>query len=328
MAPSDPGPPGTGAPAAAEPVGGVPPAGTVLIVDDSPGTLGFLTEALERERFTVLVALRGERALATVQQLRPDLVLMDAIMPELDGFETCRRLKRMPGAASIPVIFMTGLSDTDHVIRGLEAGGVDYVTKPVVPQELVARIRVHLAGAHLVASAHAAIDAAGHALFAAGEDGRLRWATPGAARLLATLGPADGGEADGGAATGGAALPEPIRALLADPPAAEGAEVATAEGGSLDIRLVGRIGPGEVLLRVAPSRPSRDEARVRAQLPVTAREAEVLIWLTRGKSNRDIAEILGLSPRTVNKHLEQVYAKLGIENRSSAVALTLRALAS
>jgi len=294
-----------------------PSAGTVLIVDDSPGTLGFLTEALEREHFTVLVALRGERALATVQQLRPDLVLMDAIMPELDGFETCRRLKRMPGAATIPVIFMTGLADTDHVIRGLEAGGVDYVTKPVVPQELVARIRVHLAGAQLVASAHAAIDAAGHALFAAGDDGTLRWATPGAARLLAGLGqPGEG-------------LPAAICALWRDPAAGDAVDLAggDGDGASLDIRLVGRIGPGELLLRVAPSRPSRDEARVRAQLPVTAREAEVLIWLTRGKSNRDIAEILGLSPRTVNKHLEQIYAKLGIENRSSAVALTLRALA-
>ena len=295
-----------------------PSAGTVLIVDDSPGTLGFLTEALEREHFTVLVALRGERALATVQQLRPDLVLMDAIMPELDGFETCRRLKRMPGAATIPVIFMTGLADTDHVIRGLEAGGVDYVTKPVVPQELVARIRVHLAGAQLVASAHAAIDAAGHALFAAGDDGTLRWATPGAARLLAGLGQPGGG------------LPTAICALWRDPAAGDAVDLAggDGDGASLDIRLVGRIGPGELLLRVAPSRPSRDEARVRAQLPVTAREAEVLIWLTRGKSNRDIAEILGLSPRTVNKHLEQVYAKLGIENRSSAVALTLRALAT
>ncbi len=294
-----------------------PSAGTVLIVDDSPGTLGFLTEALEREHFTVLVALRGERALATVQQLRPDLVLMDAIMPELDGFETCRRFKRMPGAAMIPVIFMTGLADTDHVIRGLEAGGVDYVTKPVVPQELVARIRVHLAGAQLVASVHAAIDAAGHALFAAGDDGTLRWATPGAARLLAGLGqPGEG-------------LPAAICALWRDPAAGDAVDLAggDGDGASLDIRLVGRIGPGELLLRVAPSRPSRDEARVRAQLPVTAREAEVLIWLTRGKSNRDIAEILGLSPRTVNKHLEQIYAKLGIENRSSAVALTLRALA-
>lgn len=300
-----------------------PRARTVLIVDDSPGTLGFLTEALEREQFTVLVALRGERALTTVQHMRPDLVLMDAIMPELDGFETCRRLKRMPGAETIPVIFMTGLSDTGDVIRGLEAGGVDYVTKPVVPQELVARIRVHLAGARLVASAHAAIDAAGHALFATDRDGHVRWATPGAARLLVGL-----------RGTDDDVLPAPVRALLRGANTADAVEVAAAsagdgaEGTSLEIRLVGQVGPDELLLRVTLSKPSQDEARLRARLPVTPREAEVLIWLTRGKSNRDIGEILGLSPRTVNKHLEQIYAKLGIENRSSAVALTLRALAT
>jgi DNA-binding NarL/FixJ family response regulator len=297
-----------------------PHAGVVLIVDDSPGTLGFLTEALEREHFTVLVALRGDRALATVQQMRPDLVLMDAVMPDMDGFETCRRLKRMSGTETLPVIFMTGLSDTDHVIRGLTVGGVDYVTKPVVPQELVARIRVHLATAKLVASAHAAIDAAGHALFAADTGGRLRWATPAATRLLTRLSP-----------SGSTTLPAPLLGLLEEPNTTDIVElpIAAADGKaetSLDIRLVGRIGPGEVLLRVAQTQPSQGEARLRSRLPVTPREAEVLIWLTRGKSNRDIGEILGLSPRTVNKHLEQIYAKLGIENRSSAVAMALRAL--
>lgn len=288
-------------------------AGTVLIVDDDPGTLGFLTEALEREQFRVLVALRGERALATVHQVRPDLVLMDAIMPELDGFETCRRLKRMPGAAMIPVIFMTGLSSTDDVIRGLEAGGVDYVTKPVVPPELLARIRVHLASAKLVTSAHAAIDAAGHALFAAGADGQIRWATPAAMRLLALQGEAP--------------LPEPVRDLVRG--AQAGDVVSLGSNGDLrEVLLVGRIGHDELLLRVAASKTSQDEARLRSRLPVTPREAEVLLWLTRGKSNRDIAEILGVSPRTVNKHLEQVYEKLGIENRSSAVALVLGVLAT
>lgn len=298
-----------------------PAPGTILIVDDSPGTLGFLTEALERERFTVLVALRGERALATVQQMRPDLVLMDAIMPDMDGFETCRRLKRMPNTATIPVIFMTGLSDTAHVIRGLEAGGVDYVTKPVVPQELVARIRVHLAGAQLVASAHAAMDAAGHALFAVGPDGAIVWATPRAAGLLETVQPAEQAELTGS-----------IRNLLTNlgiAPATEALAVSLPHGtgeNGIEIRVIGRISPDEVLLRVARTSPSQDEARLRARLPVTPREAEVLIWLTRGKSNRDIGEILGLSPRTVNKHLEQIYAKLGIENRSSAVAAALRVL--
>ena len=302
----------------------MPMGATVLIVDDDPGTLGFLTEALENEQFTVLVALRGDRALAIVQAHRPDLVLMDAVMPEPDGFETCRRLKRMPRAATIPVIFMTGLSDTDHVIRGLEAGGVDYVTKPVVPRELVARIRVHLAGAQLVASAHAAIDAAGQALFATDPQGRLRWATPTATRLLLrtqlhdAIEPGQTSGEDGHAGL----LRQAIMAGAVECPAA-------ADGvASVDIRLVGRLGSDEILMRIAEAQLTRDEARIHARLKVTRREAEVLLWLSRGKSNRDIAEILGLRPRTVNKHLEQIYAKLGVENRASAVALTLHALAN
>ncbi|WP_428534498.1 response regulator [Rhodopila sp.] len=300
------------------------PGATVLIVDDDPGTLGFLTEALENERFTVLVALRGDRALAIVQAHLPDLVLMDAVMPELDGFETCRRLKRMPRAATIPVIFMTGLSDTDHVIRGLEAGGVDYVTKPVVPRELVARIRVHLAGAQLVASAHAAIDAAGQALFATDPLGRLRWATPIATRLLLRTQAQDAAEhrQSPGDDSHAELLRQAITAGVVECPAAA---VGVA---SVDIRLVGRLRGDEILMRIAEAQPTRDEARIHARLKVTRREAEVLLWLSRGKSNRDIAEILGLRPRTVNKHLEQIYAKLGVENRASAVALTLNALAN
>ena len=289
---------------------------TVLVVDDNAEALGFLTPLLQREGFLVLVATRGERALASMQHVRPDLVLLDAVMPEMDGFETCRRPKRMAGAATIPVIFMTALSAVDDTVRGLEAGGVDYVTKPVSVPELIARIRVHLASAQLVASAHAAMDAAGHALLATDRAGRLLWATPTATRLL---------ESGGNTASGW--LAEAVGRLLQAPGLGDMVERPGAAGTSLQLRRVGRISPNEVLLRIALSQPSQEEARLRARLPVTPRETEVLIWLARGKSNRDIAEILGLSPRTVNKHLEQIYAKLGVENRSAAVALTFRSLA-
>ena len=120
---------------------------TVLVVDDTPETLGFLTDTLDHAGFTVLIATDGESALALVEQVTPDLVLMDAVMPGMDGFETCRRLKGEKLLAYLPIIFMTGLSETEHVVRGLAAGGVDYVTKPIVIDELLARIRVHLANA-------------------------------------------------------------------------------------------------------------------------------------------------------------------------------------
>ena len=131
---------------------------TVLIVDDSVESLNFLTDALEDAGFTVLVALNGLTAMTLVDRVAPDIVLMDAVMPGLDGFETCRRLKASASYIDLPVIFMTGLCETEDIIRGFEAGGVDYVTKPVIPDELLPRIQRHLATAQSVRSARTALD--------------------------------------------------------------------------------------------------------------------------------------------------------------------------
>src|SRR4030095_220484 len=117
----------------------------VLVVDDSPDTLRLLTDAIEEAGMTVLVGREGEHALSSVDKITPDVILMDAVMPGANGFETCRRLKQNRALAHVPVIFMTGLSDTEHIIEGLEAGGVDYVTKPIVPRALLAPVRAQLA---------------------------------------------------------------------------------------------------------------------------------------------------------------------------------------
>src|SRR5690606_35794805 len=108
----------------------------VLVVDDSPEALGFITRALEEAGVSVLVATGGEAALAVAAEVVPDVILMDAVMPRLDGFETCRRLKALPGLAHAPVIFMTALTETEHVVHALESGGVDYLTKPINLEEL------------------------------------------------------------------------------------------------------------------------------------------------------------------------------------------------
>ncbi len=294
----------------------------VLVVDDSPATLGLLNEALEAAGYTVLVAQSGADALELMQRISPDIVLMDAVMPGLDGFETCRRMKQGP-TAGIPVVFMTGLTETQHVIRGLEAGGVDYVAKPVAPDEVVARVTVHLASARLTRSARAALDTTGRYLLAVSEDGAIRWSTPQASRLV------------GQAVQGPAALGPPARlptdaqlwlqACLDRPGPHADVTVAFGPGTEhLRIAFLGLVGPDEVLLRLAPGHS--DEALLSDRLGLTYREAEVLVWLSRGKSNRDIATILGLSPRTVNKHLEQVFDKLQVENRASATAIAVRAL--
>ncbi|MGB1062480.1 MAG: response regulator, partial [Ketobacter sp.] len=125
----------------------------VLVVDDSAETLGMLSQVLDEEGLTVLIALDGEQAINIAGKMTPDIVLLDAIMPNIDGFETCRRMKQDANLKNTPIIFMTGLSDTEHIVMGLEAGGVDYIAKPINPQELVARMRVHLSNARMTQSA-------------------------------------------------------------------------------------------------------------------------------------------------------------------------------
>jgi DNA-binding NarL/FixJ family response regulator len=203
-----------------------PPAerAVVLLIDDAPDTVRMIAEALDDAGYTVLVATDGATALQRVERVIPDAVLLDACMPGMDGFETCRRLKQAPGMRTVPVIFMTGLAETERLVEGLSAGGVDYLVKPVVPDELVARLQAHLRVAREMNAA-------------------MR---------------------------------------------SRGEEAA----------------PAAVLL------PN----------PLTQREMDVLQWVACGKTNRDVAEILGMSPRTVNKHLEHIYEKLGVETRTAAVA--------
>ncbi|HWN71959.1 MAG TPA: hybrid sensor histidine kinase/response regulator [Haliangium sp.] len=119
-------------------------AGMVLIVDDNPENLGFLFEYLEECGFKVLVALDGEEALAYLAHTQPDLILLDVMMPVLDGFETCVRLKETPAGRDTPVIFMSALSDPQDKLRGFELGGVDYVIKPINKEEVMARINAHV----------------------------------------------------------------------------------------------------------------------------------------------------------------------------------------
>lgn len=292
-----------------------------LVVDDSPETLRLLTDALDGAGMTVMVALDGASAMRIVDQITPDIVLLDAVMPGMDGFETCRRLKRDAGLDGVPIIFMTGLAETEHIVRGLEAGGVDYVTKPIVVEEMLARIRVHLANARMTQSARAALDVSGRYLLAVNSAGALLWATPQAQRLLSdTL-------AD---AADNFALPDPMPQWLEQ--AQKGgtgkktATVASFPGNEqLRLQYMGKLGPDEFLLRLAKDTSGDMPAEFSSELGLTTREGEVLSWLSKGKTNRDIAQILGLSPRTVDNHLEQIYAKLGVENRTAAAAIAVDA---
>jgi len=160
---------------------------TVLVVDDAPDSLSLISDTLEQAGINTLVALDGKQALSIAKSITPDLILLDAIMPQMDGFQTCQELKKNAKFDSVPVMFMTGLSDTESIVKGLSVGGVDYLTKPVNPNELLARMKVHLSNAALAQSAYQALDKLGQLVIAVDKDADVSWATPDAHALLARI---------------------------------------------------------------------------------------------------------------------------------------------
>ena len=116
----------------------------ILVVDDNPANLNVLFDIFGDMKYDVLFASDGESCLRLVETESPDLILLDVMMPGIDGFETCRRLKAKERTKDIPVMFMAALSETVDKVRGLEAGAVDYITKPIQPEEVLARVKTHL----------------------------------------------------------------------------------------------------------------------------------------------------------------------------------------
>lgn len=292
----------------------------VLVVDDSPETLGLLNEALELAGLSVLIALEGKQAITIAQKITPDIILLDAIMPNMDGFETCKMLKTNPQLADIPIIFMTGLSDTQSIVKGLEAGGVDYLTKPINPDELIARMRVHLTNARLTSSAHTALDSTGQLLFTVSQEAQILWATPHTKDLFAKAGVTEEWLHT--------QLSEQILQWLSHSP--KSGQVLKLEGlidHPLNIKLIEHTEGQEVLLRLLDATAPSGAERLKVKLMLTERESEVLYWIGNGKTNREIGLILDTSPRTVNKHLEQIFRKLEVDNRTSAAAIAIKTLA-
>lgn len=283
----------------------------ILIVDDDTATLSMLSDFVEAEGYLSEIAINGEEALLLLGAVSPDIILLDAVMPGLDGFETCRLIKGREGAAHIPVIFMTGLSETAHVVQGLEAGGVDYVTKPLALDALAARIRVHLGNARTTRSALTALDSAGTRLLSCDDSGKIGWATPEAQRLLDEL--------DLGAVE---AMRDLLREMaLSDATATDDSQPTFDCGGQrFLVTLLGPAAPGEHLFKLTRSTRGIEPQLLQQAFGLTPREADVLLWTARGKSNKDMSEILNISARTVNKHLEQIFIKIGVENRASATA--------
>jgi DNA-binding response OmpR family regulator/DNA-binding CsgD family transcriptional regulator len=294
---------------------------TVLIVDDVMDNLALLHDALDESGYRVLVANDGQTALETAQNMQPDIILLDAIMPEMDGFQVCVKLKANMVTNQIPVIFMTGLTESEHVVKAFQSGGTDYITKPIRINEVLARVTSHMQTSMMVKQARVALDAFGQAAIALSIDAeKIVWQTPLAKKLLKKY------------------FEDTYSEYLSKSPVpilnwvnnlslnkqnlenylplviikARSRLTFTVTETSNDEQIV-------ILLR-----EESDEAQIEALMNIfklTMRESEVLYWATKGKTSRDIGDILGSSPRTVNKHLEHVFVKLGVETRTAAASI-------
>lgn len=297
-----------------------PPPATILVVDDIPANLGLLFDALTQAGHRVLVAESGESALAQLQHETPDLVLLDYMLPGMDGMEVCKRIKARPECTDLPILFLTAVTELDEKVRALDAGAVDYVTKPIQTPEVLARVRTHLRIARLQRELADELemrreaeeqlrDSLDQALVVVNPEGRILFATRLAQTLLTRSFPQ----------TLPGNLPAELRSLTHDRSAKPG-QVAP----GLSARpLTG--GPGEPLVIELQAQASLGPNAL-LSLGLTPREAEVLFWLSEGKTNAEIGVILSSARRTVEKHVEHILEKLGVENRAAAIRAALAVL--
>lgn len=298
---------------------------SILIVDDIPENLSLLHASLDQTGYQVLVATSGMSAIEIAHRVLPDMILLDGSMPEMDGFESCLQLKASPVTEHIPVIFMTGLTETEHIVRGFQVGGVDYVTKPLNIDEVQARVKTHLLQARLMHQQKQMLDATGSAILSLNADGQIVWQTPIVEALLL--------QQQMDIVQFQQSLALWLHALLSaeNPAEVQFAQFYSGAAQQVQLNLLTNLSersglPKYVLvqLKTQTAMPSADEILL-ACPALTPREAEVMHWVTMGKTNRDIAEILSLSPRTVNKHLEHIFEKLYVETRTAAVLHILSA---
>lgn len=298
----------------------------VMIVDDTPDNLALLSDTLSESGYRVLVATDGLSALEQIGYLKPDIILLDVMMPGIDGYETCNRLKSDPKTAAIPVLFMTALSELDDLLRGFGEGAVDYLVKPIRPPEVLARVEAQLKQARTIQRAENALNNSPYSALAITAAGNITWLPVAGSRWLCeflqlpTL-PEN--------IKIGSPLPAPIlewiKAQIAIP---ENIEHTAFENTRCGTRFSLKLTPchdmQEYLLLLGKHSGEWNLEAVKSSLGLTSREAEILMWISRGKTNKEVGIILGGSPRTVNKHLEHIFEKLGVITRAAAVSIAMQ----
>jgi DNA-binding NarL/FixJ family response regulator len=295
----------------------------VLVVDDTPDTLALLHESLVKADYEVLVATNGNAAVDICNQINPDIVLLDAVMPDMDGFEVCEVLKQDINTRHIPVIFMTGLTESEHVVKGFSVGAIDYVTKPLNSSVVLARLQTHLGNARQISRTQNALDMFGQAAIALSPmTTKLIWQTPLAKQLLKNYFVEDMSNGSYDLSE----LDEWVSEL-----SVKGKQIQPynliKDVRRLEITAADLTEEQWLFLLREESEAIQIES-LRVMFNLTKRESEVLHWVILGKTDKIIGQILGTSPRTVNKHMEHVLVKLDVESRTAAAALAMNKLRS
>jgi DNA-binding NarL/FixJ family response regulator len=264
----------------------------------------------------------------------PDLILLDIKMPGLDGIETCRLIKQRSEWRNVPIIFITGADDLSQKLAAFEAGGVDFVSKPILPEEVEARVRTHLHIRELQSELEQKNQALSEeielrldaekqleakldeAFVIACSDGGIYFSTRQANILLQAFFPG----------TSMARLPASVVHWLESGERHKPLVVVSDAKGDLQIEHLAASDPRHLALLRLEQRNSCWGPKALQTLGLTPREAEVLYWITEGKTNPEISTILDTTLHTVKKHNNKLFAKLGVETRMAAARLALSVL--
>jgi DNA-binding response OmpR family regulator/DNA-binding CsgD family transcriptional regulator len=282
----------------------------ILVVDDTPANLSLLLDALTDANHEVLIAESGRSALTLLEHTTPDLVLLDMVMPGMDGVATCRRIRAKPSGAEIPILFMTAVDEPEHKLRAFDAGAFDYITKPVYPPEVLARVTTHLQLRALRKSLEDEL-----ALRIEAEN-QLKQSLDRAVVLV---------DATRRIVFSTRLAEDLLHKYFAAVPRSHLPSDADLER-VFSVRRLSEAGRDDLLTFVLAERGDPPGPAVLMKLGITPREAEVLYWVAQGKSNPDVATILGASVRTVHKHVEHIFEKLGVETRNAATVVALELL--
>ncbi|MBP6507490.1 MAG: response regulator [Opitutaceae bacterium] len=280
----------------------------ILIVDDTPANLSLVLDTLSEAGHELLVAESGASALALLKHTTPDLILLDAVMPGQDGFMICKIIKNQPAWRSIPVLFMTALDTPEEKLRAFGAGAVDYILKPVHPAEVLARVNTHLQIRALQRSLEEELAMRIEA------ENELRQSLDRAVVLI---------DATGHIVFSTHLAEAMLHKHFPDHTQGQLPMGLKQQDSPLIVRRFAERGRDDLALLVLEEPDARPGPAALMQLGLTAREAEVLYWVAQGKSNPDIATILGAGVRTVHKHVENIFRKLGLETRNAATLTAL-----